>query len=129
MDSNHHTVLLFGDVTDPWVGSIDYVYSQAATKPWLRSFLHSLLSAIRSGTRAMDQAMQDSLRDCSSFQELAERYRSTGDEFGMVHAMLIYVIRALDLLKYVLCSLVDMRFMCLCTADHLKGYRPRATIA
>lgn len=77
----------------------------------------------------MDQAMQDSLRDCSSFQELAERYRSTGDEFGMVHAMLIYVIRALDLLKYVLCSLVDMRFMCLCTADHLKGYRPRATIA
>lgn len=77
----------------------------------------------------MDRAMQDSLRNCSSFQELPAKYRYTGDEFGMAHAMLIYVIRAVDLLKYVLCSLVDMRFMYLCTADHLKGYRPRATIA
>ncbi|KAB8275833.1 hypothetical protein BDV30DRAFT_236087 [Aspergillus minisclerotigenes] len=99
MDSNHHTVLLFGDVTGPWVVSIDYVYSQAATKPWLQSFLDSLFSAIRLGTRAMDRAMQDSLRNCSSFQELAERYRYTGDEFGMAHAMLIYVIRAVDLLE------------------------------
>ncbi|KAJ1715134.1 PKS-like enzyme [Aspergillus flavus] len=99
MDSNHHTVLLFGDVTDPWVSSIDYVYSQAATKPWLQSFLDSLFSAIRSGTRAMDRAMQDSLRNCSSFQELPAKYRYTGDEFGMAHAMLIYVIRAVDLLK------------------------------
>ncbi|KAF7617419.1 hypothetical protein AFLA_006343 [Aspergillus flavus NRRL3357] len=99
MDSNHHTVLLFGDVTDRWVSSIDYVYSQAATKPWLQSFLDSLFSAIRSGTRAMDRAMQDSLRNCSSFQELPAKYRYTGDEFGMAHAMLIYVIRAVDLLK------------------------------
>jgi hypothetical protein len=43
--------------------------------------------------------LQDSFRDCSSFQELAERYRHTGDDFGMAHAMLIYAIRAVVLLE------------------------------
>ncbi|KAL6232447.1 hypothetical protein BDW75DRAFT_247181 [Aspergillus navahoensis] len=99
MDSNHRTVLLFGDVTDPWVDGIHHVYSQAATKPWLQSFLGDLFSVLKAETRAMDRALQDSLRDCSSFQELAERYQHTGDEFGMAHAMLIYAIRAVVLLE------------------------------
>lgn len=104
MDSNHHTVLLFGDVTDPWVNGIDYVYSQAATKPWLQSFLGDLFSVLKAETRTMDRVLQESFENCSSFQELAERYRDTGDEFGMAHAMLIYAIRAVILLEYVLCS-------------------------
>ncbi|PKX89227.1 type I polyketide synthase [Aspergillus novofumigatus IBT 16806] len=99
MESNHPTVLLFGDVTDSWVDGIDHVYSQAATKPWLQSFLGDLFSVLKAETRAMDRVLQDSLRDCSSFQELAERYRHTGDEFGMAHAMLIYAIRAAVLLE------------------------------
>ncbi|KAL4948626.1 conidial yellow pigment biosynthesis polyketide synthase [Aspergillus filifer] len=101
MYSSHSTVLLFGDVTDPWVEGIDYVYSQAATKSWLQSFLGNLFSAIKAETRAMDRALQDSFRDCSSFQELAERYRHRGDDFGMAHAMLIYAVRAVVLLETV----------------------------
>ncbi|KAJ6133989.1 conidial yellow pigment biosynthesis polyketide synthase [Penicillium sp. IBT 18751x] len=47
----------------------------------------------------MERTLQDSFRDCSGFQELAERYRHTGDDFGMAHAMLIYAIRAVVLLE------------------------------
>ncbi|KAJ6190544.1 conidial yellow pigment biosynthesis polyketide synthase [Penicillium mononematosum] len=99
MDFNHPTVLLFGDVTDPWVDGIDYVYSQAATRPWLRSFLGDLFSVLKAEIRTMDRTLQDSFRDCSGFQELADRYRYTGDDFGMAHAMLIYAIRAVLLLE------------------------------
>ena len=99
MDYSHRTVLLFGDVTDAWIEGIDHIYKQAVTKPWLRSFLGDLFSAIKSETKAMDRALQESFNDCSNFQELAERYRHTGDEFGMAHAMLIYAIRAVVLLE------------------------------
>lgn len=99
MDSHHPTVLLFGDVTDPWVDGIDYVYNQAVTRPWLRSFLGDLFSVLKAEMKAMDRTLQDGFRDCSSFQELAERYRHTGDDFGMAHAMLIYAIRAVVLLE------------------------------
>ncbi|KAK2758262.1 polyketide synthase pks13 [Arachnomyces sp. PD_36] len=101
MDSNHRTVLLFGDVTDPWVDGIDYIYSQTATKPWVQPFLDDLFSVLKAETRAMDRALQESFKNCSGFQELAERYRHTGDEFGMAHAMLIYAIRAVILLDSV----------------------------
>nr|L7XAV2.1 RecName: Full=Non-reducing polyketide synthase curS2; AltName: Full=Dehydrocurvularin biosynthesis protein 2 [Aspergillus terreus]AGC95321.1 CURS2 [Aspergillus terreus] len=99
MDSNRPAVLLFGDVTDPWVDGIDYVYSQAATTPWLRSFLRDLFTVLKVEMRTMDRTLQESFRDCGSFQELAERYRHTGDDFGMAHAMLTYVIRAVVLLE------------------------------
>lgn len=104
MDSKNPTVLLFGDVTDPWVDGIDYVYHQASSRPWLRSFLGDLFSVLKAEIRTMDRTLQDSFRDCSGFQELAERYRYTGDDFGMAHAMLIYAIRAVVLLEYVLSS-------------------------
>ncbi|KAF2679047.1 conidial yellow pigment biosynthesis polyketide synthase [Lentithecium fluviatile CBS 122367] len=101
MGSKQQTVLLFGDVTDPWVDGIDYVYNQATTKPWLQSFLGDLFSVLKAETRAMDRVLQDSFGNCSSFQELADRYRHTGDEFGMAHAMLIYAVRAASLLETV----------------------------
>ncbi|KAI2478997.1 Polyketide synthase module protein [Pyrenophora tritici-repentis] len=101
MKTSHQTVLLFGDVTDSWVEGIDHVYMQAATKPWLQSFLDNLFSAIKTETKAMDRVLQESCKGCSSLQELAERYRHTGDEFGMAHAMLIYAVRAVVLLEAV----------------------------
>lgn len=109
MDSNRPTVLLFGDVTDPWVDGIDDVYSQAATRPWLQSFLDDLFSVLKAEMRTMDRALQDSFRGSSSFQELAEKYRYSGDDFGMAHAMLIYAIRAVALLEYVLYSSLTCR--------------------
>jgi hypothetical protein len=99
MKTSHRTVLLFGDVTDPWVEGIDHVYVQAAKKPWIRSFLEDLFSAIKTETKAMDRVLQEGLKDSSSFQELAERYRHAGDDFGMAHAMMIYAIRAVVLLE------------------------------
>ncbi|KAF8850827.1 conidial yellow pigment biosynthesis polyketide synthase [Acephala macrosclerotiorum] len=101
MGSTHQTVLLFGDVADPWVDGFDYIYSQATTKPWLQSFLVDLFSVLKAETKAMDRVLQDSFGNCSSFPELAEVYRHTGDEFGMAHAMLIYAVRAALLLETV----------------------------
>ncbi|ROV92577.1 hypothetical protein VMCG_08955 [Cytospora schulzeri] len=103
MGSTHPlpTVLLFGDVTDAWVDGMDYVCSQATTTPWLQSFLRDLFSAFRDEVKAMDRFFQESfgIGACSSFQELAQKYRHSGDQVGMVHAMLLYAVRAALLLE------------------------------
>jgi hypothetical protein len=126
MGSIHPTVLLFGDVTDPWVGGVDYVFSQATTKPLLQSFLGDLFSVFKAETRAMDRVLQDNFGNCSSLQELAEKYRNGGDEFRMAHAMLIYAVRAALLLECV--SFPFCSAFCV-LANCFKGCDPRATIA
>lgn len=94
-----HTVLLFGDVTDSWVDGIDYLYGQAATTPWLRPFLGDLFAAFKAEVRSMDRFLRDSFGACSNFQELAQIYRHASDEVGMVHAMIIFAVRAARLLQ------------------------------
>lgn len=96
-------VLLFGDVTDAWVDGMDYVCGQATTTPWLQSFLRDLFSALKDEVRTMDRFLQESfgIGACSSFQELAQKYRHQGDQVGMVHAMLLYAMRAALLLECV----------------------------
>lgn len=52
----------------------------------------------------MDRFLQESfgIGACSSFEELAQRYRHKGGEkVGMVHAMLLYTVRAVLLLESV----------------------------
>jgi hypothetical protein len=51
----------------------------------------------------MDRFLQESfgIGACSSFQELAQKYRHQGDQVGMVHAMLLYAMRAALLLECV----------------------------
>ena len=95
------TVFLFGDVTDPWVDGIDYVYGQATTTPWLQSFLEDLFSAFKAEVRGMDRFLRESFGICSSFQELTQKYRYSGDQVGMIHGMLLYTVRAALLLKCV----------------------------
>ncbi|KAK0728742.1 hypothetical protein B0T26DRAFT_768494 [Lasiosphaeria miniovina] len=99
MGPTHPTVLLFGDVTDGWVSGMDYVSDKAVTTPWLRFFLADLFSAFRTEVKAMDRFLRDSFGACSNFQELAQKYRHSGDEVGMVHAMLLYAVRASMLLE------------------------------
>lgn len=99
MDSTYSNVLLCGDVTDAWVDSLDYVYALAATTPWLQSFLIELFSIFRVEVRNMDGFLKESFGECSSFQELAQKYRYSGDEVGMVHVMLLYAVRAALLLE------------------------------
>ncbi|KAJ0122145.1 hypothetical protein J7T55_002657 [Diaporthe amygdali] len=99
MGSTHPTVLLFGDVTEAWVDGMDYVCGQAITTPWLQSFLGDLFSAFTVEVRGMERFLRESFGVCSSFQELAQKYRDSGDQVGMVHAMLLYAVRAALLLE------------------------------
>jgi hypothetical protein len=117
MGSISPVVLLFGDVTDPWVDGIDYVFGQAKQKPWLRSFLGDLFSVFKAETKAMDRVLQENLANCSSLQELAEKYRHTGDEFRMAGAMLIYAVRAALLLECVFIYFPCLDFPTNCSKD------------
>ena len=101
MDPTQPTVFLFGDVTDPWVDGMDYVCGQATTTTWLHSFLKDLFYAFKAEVRGMDRFLRESFGTCSSFQELAQKYRHSGDEVGMIHGLLLYTVRAALLLKCV----------------------------
>lgn len=99
MGSTHPAVLLCGDVTDSWVDGIDHIYDQATTTPWLQSFLVQLFAALKSEVKAMESFLRETFGACSSFQELAQKYRHSGDQVGMVHALLLYTVRAALLLE------------------------------
>ena len=101
MGPTHPTVLLFGDVTDTWVDGMDYVCARVPTTPWLQSFLGDLFSVVKAEVRSMDYFLRESFGACSSFQELAQQYRHSADQVGMVHAMLLYAVRAALLLECV----------------------------
>ena len=103
MGPSHPTVLLFGDLTDAWIDGMNYVFSQATSTSWVQFFLDDLFSALKAEVRSMDSFLQESFGACSNFQELAQRYRRSSDQVGLVHAMLLYVVRAVLLLEYV-CS-------------------------
>lgn len=108
MGPTHPSVLLFGDLTDAWVDGMDYVFGQITTTPWLQSFLNALFSAFKVEVRGMDSFLQESFGACSNFQELAQRYRKSSDQVGMVHAMLLYTVRAVLLLEYVSFPLIPI---------------------
>jgi hypothetical protein len=101
MGRTQPAVLLFGDVTDPWVEGMDYAFREASTTPWLQSFLEDLFSAFKDEVRGMERFLRNSFGACSSFHELVQQYRHSADQVGMVHAMLLYTVRAVLLLKCV----------------------------
>lgn len=97
------TILLFGDQADSWVDGIDQLYKQAASTPWLKSFLDKLSDVINTEARAitMDRALRDSLGHFSSLQELGDRYRHSVDDLGVVRCLLLHTVRAGALLQWV----------------------------
>ena len=101
MGSTPHTVLLFGDLTDSWGDGMNYVFDQAVTTPWPPAFLNGLFTAFKAEVRSMDGFLQESFGQCSNFQELAQKYRRSSDQVGLVHAMLLYTVRAVLLLEFV----------------------------
>jgi hypothetical protein len=102
-DASATTVLLFGDQTDSWVDGIDQLYKQAASTPWLKSFLDKLYDAIKAELKitTIDRALQNSLGHFSSLQELGERYRHSTDDLGVVRSLLLHTVRAGNLLQWV----------------------------
>lgn len=103
-------VFLFGDVTDAWVDAMDYVFGRVSTTPWLPYFLNDLFSAFKVEVKSMDGFLRESFGASSSFQELAQKYRSSSDQVGLVHAMLLYTMRAVLLLECVTYPLVLSHF-------------------
>ncbi|KAE8350732.1 conidial yellow pigment biosynthesis polyketide synthase [Aspergillus coremiiformis] len=103
MPQSTTTIFLFGDQTDSWAEGIDQLYKQAASMPWLKSFLDKLADVINEEikTSMVDRALQDSLGHFSSLQELGERYRHSDDDFGMARALLLHTVRAGFLLQWV----------------------------
>jgi iterative type I PKS product template protein len=97
------TVLLFGDATDSWVDGLDQIHKQAASTPWLKSFLDKMCDTIHTeiNSNIIDRALQASLGRFSSLQELAERYRHSKEELGVVRALLLHAVRAGILLQWV----------------------------
>ncbi|KAF2258098.1 ketoacyl-synt-domain-containing protein [Lojkania enalia] len=100
---NTKTILLFGDQTDPWIDDIDQLYKQAVSTPWLQAFLDELSWTMNTEVKAimLDPILQDSLGHFSSLKELSERYRHNTDELGMARSLLIYAMRAANLLQWV----------------------------
>ena len=96
------TIFLFGDQTDSWVDGIDQLYDQAASKPWLQSFLDELGHIINAEANALtlDRTIQESLGHFSSLQELAEKYRNDTDELGVARALLLHGVAAGTLLQW-----------------------------
>ena len=124
MGSTHPIVLLFGDLTDAWVGGMDYVLSQASTTPWLQSFLDDLFSAFKTEVMVMDSFLKESFGACSNFKELAQKYRPSRDQVGLVHAMLLYTVRAVLLLECVPPHIIRFDFDCWLTfPSRIKGLR------
>nr|ACD39753.1 non-reducing polyketide synthase [Hypomyces subiculosus] len=95
------TILYFGDQTDSWVDSLDQLYRQAATIPWLQTFLDDLVKVFKEESRGMDHALQDSVGEYSTLLDLADRYRHGTDEIGMVRAVLLHAARGGMLLQWV----------------------------
>jgi hypothetical protein len=129
MASANPAVLLCGDVTDSWVDGIDHLYAQINTTPWLRSFLEDLFLAFQAEMKGMEPLLRDSFGLCSDFQELAQRYRRSRDPVGIVHALLLYAVRASQLLEFVI---PVPFFACLhvsCTNNTAKRCKSRTTVA
>ncbi|KAL2401278.1 Non-reducing polyketide synthase curS2 [Exophiala dermatitidis] len=96
------TVVIFGDITDPWVDGLDQLFKQSVSTPWLKSFLDELAGVVRAEAKSvlLDRALQDSLGHFSSLAELGEKYRHTTDEFGLARAILLHAVRAGFLLQW-----------------------------
>lgn len=72
----------------------------------------------------MDRALQNSFGNCSSLQELAEKYRyGDDDDFGIINAMMLFVVREALLLECV-CYSFCSHFTCLLTARRTVSHEP-----
>ncbi|TLD34119.1 hypothetical protein PspLS_00335 [Pyricularia sp. CBS 133598] len=101
-----HSILLFGDYTDPWVDAFDRITLQAASSPWLQAFLDHVASIVLAETRHMDGPLRQSLTVggtgvmFSSLTDLADAHRGKTDNVGFVDAVMVYVVRAVALLGW-----------------------------
>lgn len=95
------SVLLFGDYTEPWIESIDSLYKQAGSAPWLQSFLDDTVLVIKEQKKGAERFLQDCLGEFTDLKDLADRYRHTTDEISYVQGLMLYTIRAAYLLQYV----------------------------
>lgn len=99
MGSTVKTVLLVGDQNDPFVQGIDYLYKQAETQPWLAAFLADNVAILKEQMTHWESTLRDTMGVFHTFQELADKYRTTPDPVGMSHGMLVFIMRQALLLQ------------------------------
>lgn len=99
MGSITKTVFLVGDQNDPFVQGIDYLYKQAETQPWLASFLADNVAILKEQMTHWESTLRDTMGVFHTFQELADKYRTTPDPVGMSHGMLVFIMRQALLLQ------------------------------
>lgn len=101
MGPHTKTVLLVGDQNDAFVQGIDYLYQQAETQPWLASFLADNVAIVKEQMTHWESTLRDTMGVFHTFQELADKYRTTPDPVGMSHGMLVFIMRQALLLQSV----------------------------
>ena len=86
-------VLLFGDQNDQFVDGIDYIHIQAEHKLWLRTFLADTVAAVHDEIGQWEHALRETMGGFRTIQELSDKFRVKGDDIGMAHGLLIFVMR------------------------------------
>ncbi|KAI6432250.1 Type I Iterative PKS [Pyricularia oryzae] len=110
-----HSILLFGDYTDPWIDALDGITLQAASSPWLQKFLDDVASIVLAEARQMDGPLRQSLTVgstgvmFSSLADLADAHRGKTDDVGFVDAVMVYIVRAAALLGWARGNPEDLR--------------------
>ena len=104
MPLSAQTVLLFGDQSDAFVESIDYICKQAEHHSWLRSFLADTFAVLNDETRHWECALRRSLGSFHTIQELSDQFRHQGDVTGIAHGLLVFIMRQSLLLQSVIPS-------------------------
>ena len=104
MSPSTQTVLLFGDQSDAFVEGIDYIYKQAEHQPWLRSFLTDISAVLKDETKHWEPATRESLLNFHTIHDLSDQFRHHGDETGLAHGLLVFIMRQSLLLQFVIPS-------------------------
>lgn len=74
-----------------------------AISPWLRSFLDDMASVIREQIKDADPKLAATLggSNFTSIEEIVDMYRDVPEESGFVQCIMSFVMRAVQMLRYV----------------------------
>ncbi|KAI9711403.1 MAG: polyketide synthase pks13 [Chrysothrix sp. TS-e1954] len=95
------TVLLFGDQSDGFVDGIDYICKQAEHQAWLRSFLADTSTVLHDEMKHWEHTLRELLGNFKTVQELSDQFRHRGDDSGLAHGLLVFIMRQSLLLQCV----------------------------
>ncbi|TDZ35769.1 Non-reducing polyketide synthase ZEA1 [Colletotrichum spinosum] len=100
-NNNNHTVLLFGDQTDGFHASIRQLYHDSSKDPILGAFLQDASVVLRRELASLETKLREALGGpFTDLLQLADRFRTKEDSFGLARALLVGIVRAAKLLQF-----------------------------